>query len=257
MNSIIHKESPMTIAFKQIKDKLYHNTNSFVYLIILHLIGYFFSFSTGMGFGSSGNSFEFIYRNFTPTTLYVLTILWMIMQGFTLAEEKSRQYYMVSNNFTAYFSDIAVLEIYALIGGTLTLFSGFLLQVFGTIFMENFVLHSLYGSMGTLNYLTLFLTGTLYFLIFGTAAYLVGILRVRYQTRFALGALAAAVVIILLSILSASILQRPIFIDVASLFRFYLEETRFFIWLIKVLLTIAALYGLSYVSIKNMEVNRS
>ncbi len=257
MNSMIHKESQMTIALKQTKDKLYHNSNSFIYLIILHLIGYFFSASTGRSIGSSGDSYEFVYRSFTTTTLYVSTSLWMIMQGYILAKEKNRQYYMVSNNFTAYFSDIAILEIYALVGGILTLFSGFLIQVFGTLFIENFALHALYNSIGILNYLTLFLTGTLYFLIFGTAAYLVGILRTRYKSRFALGVLAAVAVTVLLSVLSSYILQSSIFLDVTSLFRFYLEETVFFTWLIKVLLTIAALYGLSYLGIKTMEVNRS
>ncbi len=256
MNSMIRKESQLSIALIQTKDKLYHNINAFLFLMILHLIGYLISSSSGMGYLTGGDYFDMSYRNFSVAPLYVMTIFWMILQGFSFGEEKSRQYYMVSNNFTAYFSDIAVLEIYALTAGLLTLFSGFLIQVFGSLFVGNFMLHSLYASIGISNYLTLWFTGTLYFLIFGTVGYLVGILRSRYRSRFFLGLLLTAVVWILGSILVSYSIQGPVSLDISTVFRFYLNESRFFIWLAKVLLTIAALYGLSYLAVKNMEVNR-
>lgn len=256
MNSMIHKDSKFSIAFEQTKDKLYHHSNAFMYLLILHLIGYFFAGNSGISGGSGGDFFQLSYRSFSTTPLYVMTIFWMIFQGSSLAEEKSRQYYMVSNNFTAYFSDIAVLEIFALIGGVLTLFSGFLIQVYGTLFIENFVLHSVYGSLGVLHYLTLFITGTLYFLIFGTAAYFVGILRIRYRSRFILVAFVAAILLIVGGILAVRVFGASALFNIESLFRFYLDERNFFIWLIKVLFTIAGLYTVSYFGIKNMEVNR-
>lgn len=255
MNSIIHKQRQVAIALEQIKDKFYHNVNAFMHLILLQMLGYFFAFNYSMSSGG-GEFFNFTFKNMSPNALYVMTIFWMIIQGFTLAHEKSRQYYAVSNNFTAYFSDIALLEIYAVIAGLLTMFSGSLLQVLSSLFFDTVTLHSSYASLGIMNYLSLFLTGTLYFLIFGSAAYLVGILRVRFRAFFVLGTFVAMTLLLLGAILGVRFFGSAFSFSINTLFAFYLYETSFIMWLIKVVVTIAVLYLLSYAGIKNLEVNK-
>jgi len=243
------------IAIEQMKDKFYHNANAFMHLILLQMLGYLFAFNYSMSSGGS-ELLHFTFKNISPNPLHVMTLIWMIIQGLALAHEKSRQYYLVSNNFTAYFSDIALLEVYAVIGGLLTIFSDSLLQVFGTLFFDSLTLHSSYASLEVMNYLSLFLTGTLYFLIFGSAAYLVGILRVRFRSFFVLGTLVAMILLILGAFLGVQIFGSAFTFSLNSLITFYLYETNFFIWLIKVVLTIAVLYMLSYAGIKNLEVNK-
>lgn len=60
MNSIIHKETQMTIALRQTKDKLYHHANGFIYLMIFQMIGYLISFQTMSG-GFGTEYFHFLF----------------------------------------------------------------------------------------------------------------------------------------------------------------------------------------------------
>ena len=254
MNSTIHNAGSMEIALKQTRDKFINNTNAFLYLILMQLIGYFFSFNAGMN-GSGSNELFIALRTINPLPLHILTILWILVMGLNLAGEKSREYYMVSNNFTAYFSDIALIEIFSVIGGLTLMFAGPFLQVLGSIFFENVQLDSAFADVGLLNHLVLFLTSTLYLLIFGTLAYAFGIFRMRFKARFILGSIGTVVLLILASIFAARIGTPTLSFDPESLIGFYYYEQRPLMWLLKVIFTVAGLYGISYLGIRNLEVN--
>ena len=254
MNSTIHNAGKMDIALKQTKDKFINNSNAFLYLILMQLIGYFFSFNTGMS-GSGSNELFIALRSINPIPLHVLTILWILVMALNLAGEKSREYYLVSNNFTAYFSDIALIEIYSVIGGLTLMFAGPFLQVLGSIFFENVHMDSAFAHVGLVNHLVLFLTSTLYLLIFGSLAYTLGIFRVRFKGWFIIGSIGAVVLLIAGSVLAVRLNIPTINVDPLTVIRFYLYEKQPLIWLIKVILTVASLYGISYIGIRNLEVN--
>lgn len=256
MNSTIHKETQMTIALHQTRDKLYHHANGFMYLIILQMIGYLISFQAmSGGFGTS--YFHFSLRGINPLPLHFLTILWIVMQGWHFAGNKSQEYYLVSNNFTAYFSDIAVLEIYALVGGFTILLSGSVLQLLAVLFFDSPIMHPAFFQVGFLQQASLFISASLYLLIFGAGAYTVGILRTRYESRFFLGVFLAVVLLIGVSVVAARVRGYAYTLDLVNVAGFYVEDARFGIWLVKVVATIAALYGISWLGIRNLEVNRS
>ena len=254
MNSTIHNAGKMDIALKQTKDKFINNTNAFLYLILMQLIGYFFSFNTGMS-GSGSNELFIALRSINPIPLHVLTILWILVMGLNLAGEKSREYYLVSNNFTAYFSDIALIELYAVIGGLTLTFGGPFLQVLGSIFFENVHLDQALLEIGFLNHLVLFITSTMYLLIFGSLSYAFGIFRVRFKARFILGSIGTVVLLIAGSVLAVRLNLPTMNFDPLTVIGFYLNEQQPLIWLMKVILTVAVLYGISYLGIRNLEVN--
>ncbi|SMP63521.1 hypothetical protein [Anoxynatronum buryatiense] len=254
MNSIIHKETQMTIALRQTRDKLYHNANAFMYLIILQLLGYFLANNVGMS-GSGTEYFSYTVRIASSVPLIFFTIIWMLLQGLHLAGEKSREYYLVSNNFTAYFSDIAVLEIFAVTGGVTLLLSESFLQVMVSVLYENVTLQASFSEVGFINYVSLFVTATLYLLMFGAAAYTVGILRARFKGRFFLGIFLLIALLIFGSVLAARLLGPAFGSTIESAVNFYLHETRGMIWFLKMAVTIGALYGISYLGIRNLEVN--
>ncbi|MEN1760311.1 hypothetical protein [Anoxynatronum sibiricum] len=254
MNSIIHKETQMTIALRQTRDKLYHNANAFIYLIILQLLGYFLANNVGMS-GSGTEYFRYTVRIASSVPLIFFTIIWMLLQGLHLAGEKSREYYLVSNNFTAYFSDIAVLEIFAVTGGVTLLLAESFLQVMVAVLYENVTLQTSFSEVGFINYVILFVTATLYLLMFGAAAYTVGILRARFKGRFFLGFFLLIALLIIGSVLAARLLGPSFGATLESAVNFYLRETRGGIWFLKMAVTIGALYGISYLGIRNLEVN--
>ncbi len=254
MNSTIHNESQMEIALKQTKDKLINNSGAFLYLILMQMVGYFFAFNAGMSGGGTDEVFVSV-RSISAIPLHVLTIAWILVMALNLAGEKSREYYLVSNNFTAYFSDIALIEIYSVIGGLTLVFAGPFLQVLGSLFFDNVHLHSDFGDVGIGNQLILFLISTVYLLMFGAAAYAFGILRTRFNLRFILGTIGTIAVLIAGSIIALRIGGPQLNFDPESLVGFYLFEHRPVIWLGKVVLTVAGLYGISYLGIRNLEVN--
>ncbi len=254
MNTIIHDESKMTVAYRQFKDKLYHNAFSFTQLIALQALGYLFSFNASTT--ASGSDYYYVYiQNINPIPLFTMTLIWMIIQGFSLSGEKKREYYLVSNNFTAYFSDIAVLEVYAVVIGITMIFSGPMLQMLANLSLGTFQPGAAYEAMTFLNYLSLFVTTTFYALLIGAGAYFLGILRVRYQSFFVFGSIGVVVLLILWSVLGIRFIGPGISIGFEELSNFYLQESNILIWLVKIIGSIATFYFLSWIGIRNLEVN--
>lgn len=255
MNSIIHKDTQLSIAYEQFKDKLYHNSFAFFQLIALQTLGYLFSFSSSMTI-MGREDFMLNIRHINSIPLFVMSVIWIVVQAFGFSGEKRREYYMVSNNFTAYFSDIAVLEIYAVIIGITMVFSGSMLQIMGVLSLGGANLGTSYNSMTLLYYLSLFITTTIYALLFGAGAYFLGILRIRYQSFFVLASIGLILLVIAWSILGVRFIGPGFSFSFVEILRFYSQETRIILWLIKVIVTIGGLYGLSWLGIKNLEVNR-
>ena len=255
MNSIIHKDSQMSVAFEQFKDKLYHNSFAFFQLIALQALGYLFSFSSSMT-GIGDQHFMLSIRHISPIPLFIMSVIWIVVQAFGFSGEKRREYYMVSNNFTAYFSDIAVLEIYAVIIGITMVFSGPMLQLLAGLSSGYPNLGTTYDSMTALHYLSLFITTTFYALLFGAGAYFLGILRSRYQSFLVIGSIAFILLMITWSLLGIRFIGPGFNIGTAGVIQFYVQETSIMLWLIKIIGSLGALYGLSWLAIKNLEVNR-
>lgn len=254
MNSIIHNESKMTVAYGQFKDKLYHNAFSFTQLLALQALGYLFSFNANTS--GSGSDFYYLYiQNINPIPLFTMTLLWIIIQAFSLSGEKKRDYYMVSNNFTAYFSDIAVLEVYALIIGITMVFSGHMLQLLANLSLGPFKPAAAYEAMTFIHYLSLFITTTFYALLIGAGAYFLGILRVRYKSFFVIGSIGIIILLIAWSVLGIRFIGPGFSIGFEELSSFYFQETNFLIWLIKIIGSIGTLYYLSWLGIRNLEVS--
>lgn len=253
MDTTIHKKSKMSVAYRQFKDKLYHNAFSFMQLLALQVLGYLFSFSANTI--GSGNDFYYLFiRNINPIPLFTLTLIWILIQAFSLSGNKKREYYMVSNNFTAYFSDIAVLEVYALIAGITMVFSGPMLQLLANLSLGPFTPSAAYEAMSFIHYLSLFITTTFYALLIGAGAYFLGILRIRYQSFFVIGGIVIIILLIAWSVLGVRFMGPGFSIGSEELMSFYYQEGNVPVWLLKVLGSIGVLYYLSWLGIRNLEV---
>ncbi len=239
MNSTIHQETDMTIALRQTKDKLFHHASVFISLIIFQVIGYLISFQAASG-GVEAEYFHFYLRSLNPFVVYFFTVLWIVIQGWSFAGKISQQEYPGSNNFTTYFSDIAVLEIYSLVGGFTILLSVPFLQVLAGIISPSPIMHPPH----------LFISAFFYLLIGGAGAYTVGIFRTRYGSRFFLGVLIITLWIGV-SVVAAQMWGFDSPFNLAMVAGFYLDEARFIVWLIKVVATVAALYGISWLGIRS------
>ncbi len=255
MNSTINKETQTTIALCQSKDKLFHHAHVFISLIIFQVIGYLISFQA-VSRGFESEHFHFYLRGLNPFFIYFFTILWIVMQGWSFAGNISHQEYPGSNNFTTYFSDIAVLEIYALVGALTILLSVPFLQVLAVIFCPGPIMHPAFTEMGWMEQVRLFISAFFYLLICGAGVYTVGIFRTRYESRFFLGVLLTITLLTGTGVVAALMRGFDSPLDLAMVSGFYLNEVRFIVWLIKVVVTVAALYGVSWLGIRNMELNR-
>ncbi len=245
MNSTIHKETQTTIALRQTKYKLFRNAHVFISLVILQVIGYLVSFQV-VSRGFETEYFHFFLLGLNPFFIYFFTILWIVVQGWSFAGNISQQEYPGSNNFTTYFSDIAVLEIYSLVGALTILLSVPILQVLAGISNTSPNMHPVH----------LFMSAFFYLLIAGAGTYTVGIFRTRYKARFFLGVLLTITVLTGISVVAVRMSGFDSLPDLAMIAGFYLNEARFIVWLVKVVVTVAALYGISWLGIRNMEVNR-
>ena len=245
MNSTIHKETQTTIALRQTKDKLFQNAHVFISLMIFQVIGYLISLQA-ISPGFETEYFRFFLQGLNPFLIYFFTILWIVIQGWSFAGNIGHQEYPGSNNFTTYFSDIAVLEIYALIGALTIFLSVPFLQVLAVFFDHSPIMHPD----------RLFISAFFYLLICGAGAYTVGIFRTRYESRFFLGVLLTVALVTRASVVAAQMrgLDDPLGLEMVA--GFYLNEVRFIVWLLKVVVTVAAFYGISWLGIRNMEVNR-
>lgn len=150
-----------------------------------------------------------------------------------------------------------MLEIYALVGGFTILFSGPFLQVLAVLLFDSPIMHPAFAEAGWIQQVSLFISASFYLLIFGTVAYTVGILRTRYESRFFLGVILTVALLIGASGVAARVRGLPYTLDLVRVAGFYINETQFIVWLLKVAVTIVAFYGISWLGIRNLEVNRS
>lgn len=244
MNSTTNEESQTTIALRQTKFKLFRHSHGFILLMMFQVIGYLISFQAASG-GFETEYVQFFLRGLNPFLVYVSTFLWIVFQGWSFAGKIKQQEYPESNNFTTYFSDIAVLEIYSLVGAFTLLLTVPVLQALGGINSPSPVMHPP----------RLFISAFFYLLIGGAGAYTLGIFRTRYASQFFL------VVLIITLLTGVGVVAAPMGIldpplHLAMVASFYVNEARLIVWLLKVVITVAALYGISWLGIGNMELKQ-
>ncbi|RQD69434.1 MAG: hypothetical protein D5S00_06840 [Tindallia sp. MSAO_Bac2] len=258
MTSTIHNVELGRIVRCQVKDKLYHYGNAFTHLIILQMLGYFISFNSGSSGGTSSSQItNFYVGHVTLMPLYIFTVIWVVVQGLKLAEDKSQEYYMVSNNIVAFCSDVIVMAIYGFIGSITLLFSGFLLRALSSLIYELVYVHESFRNVGILQYLSFFVSTVMYLATAGAAAYSIGILKARFKSRFFLGVAALIVLLFSGSVILARLVGTQYVVNIQSMIEFYTHEVHLLVWLTKSVSTLGLLYCIGYLSIRNMEVNQS
>lgn len=231
----------MTIALRQTKFKLFRHGHGFILLFMFQVIGYLITFQAAFG-GFETEYLHFYLRGLNPFLVYVVTYLWIVCQGWSFAGKIKQQEYPESNNFTTYFSDIAVLEIDSLVGAFTLLLSAPLLQI----------LAGLTNTSPSMHPARLFFSFFFYLLIGGAGAYTLGIFRTRYASQFFL----AVLIITFLTgagVVAGQMGRLDPFLHLAMIAGFYVNEARLIVWLLKVVVTVAALYGISWLGIRNME----
>ncbi|SFH98320.1 hypothetical protein SAMN05192551_1054 [Tindallia magadiensis] len=256
MTSMIHNIGSGQMTYLHLKDKLYHYGNAFTHLMILQLLGYFFSVnSRTSGSMGMGSSVSFYMGHITLVPIYLFTMIWLVVQGLKLAEEKNHEYYMVSTNKVAFYSDILLIGIYGVVGSVTLLFSGFLIQAFAMLYYEHVYLHDSFQRIGVFQHGSYMISTLLYLNIAGGMAYLLGSLKSRFKRQFFLGVVVS--ILLLFSIGWVLTLYRGVgyVINIQEIVQFYTQEYRVMVWLIKSIGTLGIVYGASYLTLRNREVS--
>ncbi|SDY72650.1 hypothetical protein [Tindallia californiensis] len=256
MTSMTHNYGLVSMIYLHLKDKLYHYANAFAHLMTLQLLGYFFSMnSKTSGSMGMGSSVSFYVGHITLAPIYIFTMIWLVMQGLKLAEEKNHEYYMVSTNKVAFCSDILLMGIYGVVGSVTLFFSGFLIQAFAMLYYEHVYLHESFQQVGAFQYIGYIISTILYLNIAGAIAYLLGSLKSRFKGLFYLGIIVSMLLLFGVGWMLTLYRGTGYVINLQEIVRFYTQEYRVMVWLMKSVVTLGIVYGTTYLTLRNREVS--
>lgn len=239
------------VVKKQYIYKLKAYMSVFTTLFVLHLIALVFSIQ---GVGSSGtgdNSIEITVKYYSADGILMFTFLWAFVTSILLTTKAYRydDFFFVTNRLSSHLSNVFFMLTASVIAGIFAMFSGSLLKVimhygFGTSFVQE---SNVFAAPG--EWFIGIAAAILYVLLFCAAGYFIGTL-VQVSKAFAV---VIPVVFFGTAFLEASKGEEG---TIASIFRFFADESSFTLFLVKVAVTAAVLFAGSIAMFYRMEVRQ-
>ncbi|MDQ0155693.1 hypothetical protein [Robertmurraya andreesenii] len=238
----------METVKKQYGFKLKANIDAFSSLVGIQLLAILFSLN---GSGSSGTFSETLSLDVTyysADIVVIFTMIWALVTAITITTKPYRSYdfTFVTNRLSSNLSNMLFLLTASLLGTITAVLSRYLIQVIGYFIMHNQV----YLTPTTFGDIFLGIAaGFLYIFCISAIGYLIGTL-VQVNKLFVLlvpGLIIGSI------FLDASMQREP---SLMGIFQFYLMESSILLFAIKMLLTTAFVFGLSFIILNRMEVRR-
>lgn len=244
------KTSLLENSKKQIRFKLKAYMWAFSSLVVLQVLAILFSMG-GTGSMGSGRNEMFIQVQFYSADLVIgFTMLWGFIVGtqITATMYKENEFMFVTNKLSHNLSDAAFLIVVSAISGVLALLAGFLIKVL-SYFLLDFTPHINAGLTLDFKHVMVGVIATILFVTLSSSlGYVVGSL-VQLHKLF----------IVILPSVFFGLLYIAARFDAEFMlkaFQFYFRETDFFLFVMKVVVTIIGLFMASILISKQLEVRQ-
>lgn len=241
--------NPGSVVMKQYTFKLKAYNGLFTSMVITQVIAILFSLGGTHSTGSSSNNFSINISYYSANMIIIFTLIWAFIIAIIItgAEYKNNDFSFVTNRLTSNVSNMLFLLTASVVSGITAILAGYFINVLVILFMEVEIVVDpgadvLAVSIGLLAVI-------LYLLLLSSIGYLFGTL-IRLQKLFAV-VLPALLVGSL--IISANMRDEP---TILKWVNFYIQESSFLLFTVKVLVTVAILFGGSIVISNRMEVRR-
>lgn len=246
------KSSLSDVVKHQYQFKLKAYIDLFNSLIVMQLIAIVFSLS-GIGQGSRGSfDIDLNINYYTADYVVVFTIIWAFTIAIQITSKDYREqvFPFVTNNLAQHLSNILFLLTASAIGSILAILSRYFFQVI-IRFIANYDQIFVTGLTITFTELLMGIIATiLYVFLFSALGYFIGML-VQLNKIF-IAIIPASFIGILFYFSKVGGFSGDNFIY--RLLIFYFQEKVFFLFLLKMILTSALLYGISYFISSRLEV---
>lgn len=240
----------MEISKKQLQLKMKAYVWVFHSLVILQLIAVFFSLGGSGSMGSGRNDLFIQVQFYSADVVIAFTMLWafIIAAQLTSTLYKENEFMFVTNQMSHHLSDLAFLVIISTFSAILALLSGYLIKVIGYVFLGFIpvldgndlldVKHLIYGILATILFIT----------VSGAAGYAFGML-VQLNRLFML----VIPVFIMGSLFVSSIWDQYGNNWIIKVFQFYFQEANFWLFSLKMVLTIFGFFMIAILISKRLE----
>ncbi|ALX49291.1 hypothetical protein AOX59_12245 [Lentibacillus amyloliquefaciens] len=243
------KPSLVKLVQKQFRFKLKNFSGMFSTLITLQLIGLLFSLGATSNFYSGGAIVDLEISYYSADIVFVFTILWGFISAVLMKTKAYREddFAFVTNRLSSNLSNIAFLFSASIVGGVTAILSGYLLKVIAYFFF-NFTPIIQTGLVDTpMELLTGMLSASLFIFLFASAGYLIGTL-VHLHKSFAYITPVAVIGLLIIGDRGSS---GHLLIEAGN---FYFNETSFWLFACKILITAGLLLAGSFVVSQRLEV---
>jgi hypothetical protein len=236
------------VVKRQYLFKLQANIDAFSSLVGIQAIALLFSLGGMSMFGSSSSYFTLTVSSYSADVVIAFTMIWVFVTAITITTRPYRNFdfTFVTNRLSSTLSNILFLVTSSLLGGVMAILSGFLVRVAGYFFLGQ----TLYSSEMAVGELILgIFAASLYIFMASSIGYLFGTLA-QVSKAFII-----VIPVLLIGLLFLDISFNPMPVQ-QEIYQFYFLESSFVLFLLKILLTTAILFGASSILFNRMGVRQ-
>jgi hypothetical protein len=236
------------VVKRQYLFKLKANIDAFSSLVGIQAIALLFSLGGMSMFGSSSSYFTLTVSSYSADVVIAFTMIWSFVTAITITTMPYRNFdfAFVTNRLSSSLSNVLFLVTASLLGGVTAILSGFLVRVAGYFLLG----HTLYSSEMAVSELLLgMIAASLYIFMASSIGYIFGTLA-QVSKAFII-----VIPVILIGLLFLDVSFNPMPIQ-QEIYQFYFLESSFVLFLLKILLTTAILFGASSILFNRMGVRK-
>lgn len=241
--------SSLQIVKRQLMYKFSAYRSVFSSLIAVHLLAIFFSIGGISSHSSESSGVLMSMSNYSANLIIVFTFFWAFINGITIT---MKQYYsgeviFVTNRLTSNLSNSLFLLTASILGGITAILAGYLLKVISLLTNNVDVVVNFGPAISVNNYAFGVIATILYVLLFSALGYFIGIL-VQIHKIFVI-------------LLPGSVFGLLFYFGLKEqyiltwMWAFYFEETDFYQFFLKGVMTLVTLFGMAMLINNRQEVS--
>ncbi|MGE6257687.1 hypothetical protein ACQKCU_07210 [Heyndrickxia sporothermodurans] len=238
------------IVKKQYFFKLRSYVQIFSTMMILQVISMLFSFTAVGNFSGGSDMVRIEITYYSSTIVIIFTCLWAFISAILITSKANRydDFSFITNRVTSHLSNILFILTASVIGGITTFLSGYFLKVIVYLFIDPKIINDGLSNLTPIEILVGIYATILYILLFFALGYLVGTI-VQLHKLFIILIPGLLIGINMLSIRNGN----DFYVKFTS---FFYNESSFFLFFIKVILTVGLLFSSAIAISNRLEVRK-
>jgi len=220
-------------------------------LIIFQVIAGVLSLNPIVSMGMGSNLANINLEIYSTSLILSATMLWSLIMGLILAQKQRRagDFRFVGNQLSLNLANILFLLTSSIIAGLTTVLSNGLLKIVLVVVLRKTWMFDMLYNMTVLQMIQGTIASILYILLFGAFGYWIfSMIAMRNKVRYLLGALVLVMLFMLGWFGKFNIFE--------FLYEVYFQESIFWLFVMKMLVSIAVLLGFSTIVSNELEVRR-